>query len=237
MVSAVVHAALLAAAVATTVAIPSSSSTSVPAKFSEEASYSVEIRPGGGERVGELRSGDERQYGAPSEPRAEESTHGLEPLEGVPEWKLASDAAAALIGERSPAPSSPRQPGSGFRTGRVVRLDMPRGGGGGGGSGTGTGQGLGEGADDGVEAVALSTPPPSFPEEARRSSQEGTVILRIRIDKDGLVHAADIDSTSGHSILDDAAKAAVLTWRYKPATLNHRPVSSIRKVRLVFRLE
>ena len=106
-----------------------------------------------------------------------------------------------------------------------------------GGAGTGTGNGIGEGAGEGIQAVAVTTTPPEYPDAARRSNQEGTVVLKIQIDKEGRVTAVQVDSTSGHAILDDAAKAAVLTWRYRPATLKGRAMASERHVRLVFRLE
>jgi TonB family protein len=240
MASAAVHAALLAAAIRATVAIPEASPSTAAPAFAEEATYSIVIQPGGGAQVGDLASGDDRRYGAPSEATADEPKLGLDPLEGVPEWKPSSDAAAALVTGRASTPPQAIPPGSGFRKGSVVRFDMPNGGGGGGmgpGEGSAAGKGTGEGRDEGIEAKPLETPQPAYPETARRSSQEGTVILKIRIDEDGRVREAGIESSSGHAVLDDAARAAVLTWRYRAATLRDRPVSSIRRVRLVFRLE
>src|SRR5688572_13056746 len=145
MVSAAVHAALLGAAIWTTVAMPEASPSSAAPEFAEEAAYSIVIQPGGGAKLGDLASGDDRQYGSPSEATAEEPKHGLDPLEGVPEWKPSSDAAAALVTGRASTPSPAIPPGSGFRKGSLFRFDMPNGGGGGGGMGAGEGSGTGKG--------------------------------------------------------------------------------------------
>jgi protein TonB len=45
------------------------------------------------------------------------------------------------------------------------------------------------------------------------------VVLLIDVAADGSVTAVRIESSSGHGILDDAALAAVRTWRFRPGTL------------------
>ncbi len=55
--------------------------------------------------------------------------------------------------------------------------------------------------------------PPHYPRIARRRGWEGTVLLRVRVGKDGLVRKAWVERSSGHFILDQAAMAAALKWR------------------------
>ena len=62
-----------------------------------------------------------------------------------------------------------------------------------------------------------SNPPPRYPERARRRHQEGTVYLLVTVDASGVVMEATIKESSGHSVLDEAAKEAVSSWRFSSA--------------------
>jgi protein TonB len=195
-----------------------------------DAVYSVSIRPGGEPQIGETFDVDPRSYGVPQDT----VTIDDGPLMGVPELPLASRTQAA--------PSD--KPGSGtpprtYERGPVVKFS-PQGGGGGAPAPTGPakgGSGAGEGRDEGVEAVPIETPSPVYPDTARRGNVQGTVIAEIRIDSQGKVESARAAQGSGSPLLDDAALAAVKSWRYKPATLGGKPIPSVRRVRFVFRLE
>jgi protein TonB len=70
-----------------------------------------------------------------------------------------------------------------------------------------------------VEAVPLEfvNAAPEYPALARRRGWEGTVVLRVRVDKNG--HPADVEvsESSGYRMLDDAAQRAVRQWRFQPA--------------------
>jgi outer membrane biosynthesis protein TonB len=44
----------------------------------------------------------------------------------------------------------------------------------------------------------------------------------------------NVKIVSGDRLLASAARAAVLTWKYKPATLNDRPVASRATVQISF---
>ena len=89
--------------------------------------------------------------------------------------------------------------------------------------GTGVEQGGAEPAQKGSskEIPAIGTLPgipagnlPShYPRIARRKGWEGTVLLRVRVGKDGLVRKAWVERSSGHFILDQAAMDAALKWR------------------------
>jgi protein TonB len=59
--------------------------------------------------------------------------------------------------------------------------------------------------------------PPRYPLLAQRKGWEGTVIIDIRIAGDGRVHEAQIEKSSGFTILDNAALGAVRNWRIAPS--------------------
>ncbi|WP_126446033.1 energy transducer TonB [Sulfuricystis multivorans] len=69
--------------------------------------------------------------------------------------------------------------------------------------------------------------PPSYPAIARRLGEEGTVVLRVELDETGAVVSAQVKTSSGFSRLDEAALAAVKTWRCEPARRNGQPVRAV----------
>lgn len=63
-----------------------------------------------------------------------------------------------------------------------------------------------------------SAPAPSYPPEALARGLEGTVMLRVLVDVDGSPLSVEIERSSGHRRLDDAARRQVLRkWTFKPA--------------------
>lgn len=66
--------------------------------------------------------------------------------------------------------------------------------------------------------------PPRYPLNSRRLGEEGTVVLHVELDEQGNISAARISASSGSVRLDEAALAAVKTWRCTPATHNGQPV-------------
>jgi TonB family protein len=61
-----------------------------------------------------------------------------------------------------------------------------------------------------------SAPFPSYPMEAGRRHQEGTVLLKVKIGTKGNVDQVQVLQTSGSRILDDAAINAVQRWKAHP---------------------
>jgi TonB family protein len=60
---------------------------------------------------------------------------------------------------------------------------------------------------------------PTYPEALRRSGHNGFVHLRVRIDRVG--RPVEVQTVlSAHPLLEKAAVAAILQWRYSPATMN-----------------
>lgn len=75
-----------------------------------------------------------------------------------------------------------------------------------------------------VPPEAVFAPRPDYPETARGAGRGGTVILLATIDKEGRVTDLEIlrDEPLG---LTEAALEAVRRWRFRPATLEDRPVA------------
>ena len=84
------------------------------------------------------------------------------------------------------------------------------------------------------EAHLLRRVPPTYPPSAKQSRIEGVVALEVTIDRNGGV--AEIQVTSGHPQLVDAALQAVRQWKYDPTLLNDNPVEVVSSVEVHFRL-
>jgi periplasmic protein TonB len=76
---------------------------------------------------------------------------------------------------------------------------------------------------------------PVYPEIARKLHREGVVILEAIIDKAGNVVDVRVLKDPGFG-LSEAVLAAVHAWRYRPATLDGRPVSVYLTVTVTFHL-
>ena len=73
---------------------------------------------------------------------------------------------------------------------------------------------------------------PDYPRLARQSGAAGVVELEATISVDGRVKNPRV--IRGNTMLQRAAVDAVLQWRYKPATLNGKPVESPVEIKLNF---
>ena len=62
-------------------------------------------------------------------------------------------------------------------------------------------------------------PPPRYPALSRRRGEQGTVWLRVQIDKTGTASEVRIKQSSGYDRLDAAAVQAVRRWDFEPAAL------------------
>jgi len=84
--------------------------------------------------------------------------------------------------------------------------------------------------------VRIFSPDPHYPEEARHARVQGVVILQTIIDKVGNV--TDVRVLKGlPSGLTEAAVAAVSSWRFKPATLEGKPVAVYYLVTVSFSVQ
>lgn len=78
-------------------------------------------------------------------------------------------------------------------------------------------------------------PLPRYPVEALRGGEGGTVVLQVKVDKNGQPVDIDVARRSGSRELDRAALAAVRDWRFKPATRNGKPVESVTELPVEFK--
>ncbi|KAA5539423.1 energy transducer TonB [Roseiconus nitratireducens] len=92
------------------------------------------------------------------------------------------------------------------------------------------------GLQDPTSADLSSNPPPEYPAEAVRRRLEGTILLELTIDASGNVTDATVLRSSGHASLDRAAIDAVLRWKGQPATRWGRPVATVERLPVRFRL-
>ncbi|MEJ1960185.1 MAG: TonB family protein [Gammaproteobacteria bacterium] len=68
-----------------------------------------------------------------------------------------------------------------------------------------------------VTDVAYVEPPqPHYPAESRRSGEEGLVVLRVLINELGRADRVEVERSSGHVRLDEAACNAVRRARFRP---------------------
>ena len=72
------------------------------------------------------------------------------------------------------------------------------------------------------QGLLISKVQPIYPPLARQARVQGTVVLQAVIAKDGTIQ--ELQVTSGHPMLIQAAMDAVKQWRYKPYYLNGEPV-------------
>jgi len=83
-----------------------------------------------------------------------------------------------------------------------------------------------------VPSVLISQVSPAYPELAIRSRTSGTVVLELQIDTEGKV--VEATPVSGPAVFYNEAVKAAMQYRYRPATLNGRNMSSKSRVTMVF---
>ena len=87
-----------------------------------------------------------------------------------------------------------------------------------------------------VRPVAIDTPQPVYSELARRARIQGVVQLRTVLDETGRVTGVEVVKSLPFG-LTEAAVEAVQRWRYRPATLNDKPVAVFLQVTVTFTLQ
>jgi protein TonB len=66
---------------------------------------------------------------------------------------------------------------------------------------------------------------PTYPAEAKAERIEGAVVVRYGVSLDGRVINARVESAEPEGIFEEAALAAVRSWRYNPALRDGEPVA------------
>jgi protein TonB len=83
-----------------------------------------------------------------------------------------------------------------------------------------------------VPAHLIHSVPAQYPAMARQLHVEGEVLLSVNVDSTGAV--SNIKVMSGPPLLRTAATDCVKRWKYQPATLGDKPVTSTEIVKLDF---
>jgi TonB family protein len=123
------------------------------------------------------------------------------------------------------------------------------------GGGTGGGYGSGSGNSRGREGVGgektgvyfagmpgivppgyVRTSQPNYPEASRKRGEEGDVLLKVEVLTNGRVGQAEIDESSGFTLLDEAALRTVRNWRFKPALKGREEVACWVNIPIRFKL-
>jgi len=87
-----------------------------------------------------------------------------------------------------------------------------------------------------TKPIKISAPPPKYPEAARQARMQGVVVLECVIGTNGRVKSVKV--LRGMPLgLTQSAVAAVKKWRFKPSTLNGKPVSVIYILTVRFTLQ
>jgi protein TonB len=84
------------------------------------------------------------------------------------------------------------------------------------------------------EGMLLEKTMPAYPVIAKAARREGTVVLQATISTRGTIE--NLRVLSGDPMLIEAARDAVMNWRYRPYLLNGKPVEVETTVNVVFKL-
>jgi protein TonB len=81
----------------------------------------------------------------------------------------------------------------------------------------------------------VKRPEPEYSDEARGALLQGTVVLRVVVGTDGLVHDAQVVRGIGLG-LDENAIEAVNQWQFQPGSKDGRSVKVVATIEVNFRL-
>ncbi|WP_338457677.1 energy transducer TonB [Methylococcus capsulatus] len=104
------------------------------------------------------------------------------------------------------------------------------------GTGGGSGPAVPASTPANFNANYLHNPVPEYPMFARKQRWQGKVMLKVHVLPTGLPAEVELQSSSGHDILDEAAMETVRRWRFVPATKGGKAVASWVVVPLEFSL-
>lgn len=85
-------------------------------------------------------------------------------------------------------------------------------------------------------AAYLDNPAPPYPAIARRTGEQGRVLLRVLVSAAGTAESVEVRTTSGSPRLDNAALETVRQWRFVPARQGDRAVAAWVLVPISFML-
>ena len=78
---------------------------------------------------------------------------------------------------------------------------------------------------------------PEYPRLAVRRGLTGTVVLRLRVDAEGVVGRVEVAEPCEHAVLNAAAVAAAKKWQFEPATRSGQAVPDTVEQAVRFELQ
>ncbi len=88
-----------------------------------------------------------------------------------------------------------------------------------------------------IEAQPMGEVKPQYPAMSQRLEEEGETEITVEVSAEGLPISAQISRSSGFQRLDEAARAALLTARFQPASTGGAAAPSRITKTVVFRLK
>jgi protein TonB len=85
-----------------------------------------------------------------------------------------------------------------------------------------------------IEGLLVQKTVPVYPPIAWATRTQGTVVLNATISREGMIE--NLRVASGSPMLQQAALAAVNTWRYRPYMLNGQPIEVDTTINVVFKI-
>jgi TonB family protein len=82
----------------------------------------------------------------------------------------------------------------------------------------------------------LSQPKPNYTQAARDARIEGTILLQLIVRKDGTAGSFKVVQGLGYGLDESAISTIANKWRFKPGTLNNKPVDVRVTIEVSFRL-
>ena len=164
-------------------------------------------------QVIEMTPADPEEEDMPPEAAPEPPRPGPRARQRTPEARPPRQAARGPAAPPGPPVEGPQQPlilGGGIATGAVV--------------------------PPALDPLANNAPPP-YPPMSASLGQQGVVDVVVSIAPNGTVARVEVEQSSGYPALDEAARAAVLRWRFRPGTRDGVPVASTIRTAVHFRLQ
>ncbi len=168
--------------------------------------------------------------------------------EPIPE-RLALPRPAPIVAPTPSRPTASPTSSSSSAYGHGSGIGMGTGTGSGYGTGSGTGSGSGSGTGSGAGAGtalqgylakvrSLLEKNKIYPQQARSRNEQGTVVIRFTIGADGSIAGISLSSSSGSTILDQAAQETVhKVGRFPPIPAEVKKNSLTVQVPLAYRLQ
>lgn len=78
--------------------------------------------------------------------------------------------------------------------------------------------------------------PPHYPNRALKLGQEGEVLVKILLDKDGTQIKQEIINSSGYVLLDKAALEAIKKWSFLPHKLQGENIKAFIQIPIEFKI-